>query len=329
MSYPNLRHLRAFVAIAEAGSFVAAAEQVHLGQPALSHAVANLEDLVGVRLIERTSRSLRLTPAGEEFLIDARRALDLIEKMMRRGSDWAQVRRGKIELLCLPSAAHRLLPALVQAFTRLHPDIVLQIHDDRDAVLRRRLDQGEGDLALMTQTADAPAIRMLPFLRDPVRAVLPIDHPLAGQERVTASQLAGEQLILLRRGAVFRALADAVIGSDRLSKPALEVDQTSTLQGMVEAGLGVALLPAMSCPGAALRSVCSRPVTRPEVNRTIGFALPPSRETMPAVRQFVRMSIGQLAKSPALLPEGCQLLKPTDAQLNRFLVEGAGREPAG
>ena len=116
MIYPNPRHLRAFTALADTGSFSLAAEAVHLGQPALSQAIAKLEDTVGVRLIERTTRSVRLTPAGEEFLVDARRVLDAYERMMLRGTEWAHLRRGRIELLTVPSIAHRLLPALVRRF---------------------------------------------------------------------------------------------------------------------------------------------------------------------------------------------------------------------
>lgn len=319
MISPNVRHLRAFIAIAETGSFVAAADQVHLGQPALSQAIANLEELVGVRLIERTSRSLRLTPAGNEFLIDARRAIEVIDKMMRTGQDWAHARRGRIELLCLPSMAHRVLPALVQAFQQSHPSVVMNLHDHRDAVLRQMLERGEGDLAIMTQSGDAAVGTMLPLLRDRLRVVMPAQHPLARQAGVTASQLASEPLVLLRRGAVFRSFADAVLGREVLAVPPIEVDQTSTLLGMVEAGLGIALLPALSCPSDALTSVTSRPVLRPDVHRLIGFALPPGREPMPSVQQFVRTALARLAAGADLLPEGCEFLKPVEAKVRRFL----------
>jgi LysR family transcriptional regulator, carnitine catabolism transcriptional activator len=327
--YPNLRHVRAFVAVAEAGSFVGAAEVVHLGQPALSQGIANLETLVGVRLLERSSRSLRLTPAGEEFLIDARRTLELADKLMRTGEDWARARRGRIDLLCLPSVAHRLLPALMQAFREAHPVVEIGLHDDRDAVLRQQLERDEGDLAILSQSGDAPVSQMLPFLRDRLRAVLPTGHALEKSRGVTASQLAGEQLILLRRGAVFRSFADAVLSSEVLAVPPIEVSQVSTLLGMVEAGLGVALLPALNCPSAALVSLTSRPILRPEVHRTIGFALPPGREPMPAVRAFVRIVLASLADRPDSLPDGCELIVPGEARIRKFLSVPRRAHPSG
>jgi DNA-binding transcriptional LysR family regulator len=318
--YPNLRHLRCFVTVADTGSFVAAAEAVHLGQPALSQAIANLEQQIGVRLIERTSRSLALTAAGEEFLSDARRVLASVEQMMSRGSDWAQARRGRLEVLAVPSVAYRLLPALVQEFHRAHPDIEVNVHDDRDAVLRQRLDRGDGDLSILSHTGDLSVGTALPFLRDRLRVLVSVDHPLAREVQVSAQQLASEKLVLLRRGAVFRSYADTALSAVSLAQAPLEVDQTSTLTGMVEAGIGVALLPAMNCPTTALKSVRSLPLRQPDVHRIIAFVQPPGREAMPAVQRFVHLSLAVLARRPTLLPEGCELLKVSDPAVRRFLA---------
>lgn len=328
MIYPNLRHLRAFVAIAETGSFVAAAEAVHLGQPALSQAISNLESQLGVRLLERTSRSLRLTPAGEEFLVDARRVVESVTRMMERGSDWADAKRGRLELLAVPSVAYRLLPTLVREFKALHPEIEVNVHDHRDAVLRQRLERGEGDLAIVSQSSDSTAKSDLPFLRDRLQVLCPAKHPLSSQESVHASELSDEQLILLRRGAVFRSFADAALNSITLNKAPLEVDQPLTLSGMVEAGLGVALMPAMSCPSAALTSVSARPLSKPDVHRMLAFSLPTGREPMPVVQKFVQVSLAVLEKNPELLPTGCDFLKVSVQKMRRFLAIPR-REPPG
>jgi len=318
--YPNPRHLRAFIALADSGSFSLAAEAVHLGQPALSQAIAKLEETVGVRLIERTTRSVRLTPAGEEFLVEARRVLEAYERMMLRGTEWAHLRRGRIELLTVPSMAHRLLPALVREFTATHEGVSIAFHDHPDPVLRQRLERGEGDLAILSQGGPAATPALLPFLRDRFRVVLPRDHPLASREVVEASQLAGERLILLRRGALFRSYMDAVISGLPLVQEPMEVDQSGTLAGMVEAGLGVSLLPALSCPSPALHSVVSRPLARPEVSRIMAFALPPDREPMPAVQAFVRSAFDYLAANVDKLPEGCELLPASAPKIRKFLA---------
>jgi LysR family carnitine catabolism transcriptional activator len=315
--YPNPRHLRAFVALTELGSFSAAAEAVHLGQPALSQAIANLEELVGVRLLERTSRSVRLTPAGEEFLIDARRVLDANERLIRRGAEWAHVRRGRIALLTVPSVAHRLLPALVREFNARHPEVKVEVHDHADPVLKQRLERGEGDLAILTHNDNAAGRPALPFLRDRFRVVFPAGHPFANEKQVDSSQLADEQLILLRRGALFRSFMDSVISRLTLAHQPIEVDQPGTLIGMVEAGLGVSLLPALSCPTPALKSVDSRPLGRPDVFRLLAFAVPVA-EPMPAIEEFVRIALAYLSQNAVEMPEGCQLLPIGPGRLKTF-----------
>lgn len=320
MIYPNPRHLRAFVALVDTGSFGAAAEAVHIGQPALSQAIAKLEQQVGVRLIERTTRSTRLTPAGEEFLVDARRVLQALEGMMARGAEWAKVRRGRVELLSIPSMAYRLLPRLVREFAKGHENVAIEVHDHPDPVLKQRLERGEGDLGLITQGENPGGRPVLPFLRDRFRVVVPANHPLARENVVEASQLAGERLILLRRGALFRSYTDAATSAITLSQPPIEVDQAGTLTGMVEGGLGIALLPALSCPSPALRSVTSRPLARPEVSRLIAFTLPSGREASPAVREFVRTAIDFLGVHPDQLPEGCELVPVGPAKLRKFLA---------
>jgi LysR family carnitine catabolism transcriptional activator len=321
--YPNPRHLRAFVALAETGSFGAAAKAVHVGQPALSQAVAKLEQQVGVRLIERTTRSLRLTGAGEDFLVDARRVLDEMDRMMLRGAEWAAVRRGRIHLLAIPSVAHRLLPTLVREFNHRHENVAVEVHDHADPVLRQRLERGEGDLAIVSHTHSAAADSALPFLRDHFRVVMPSHHPFARLDAVEASQLVDQRLILLRRGALFRSYMDAAISRLTLAVPPIEVDQPGTLTGMVEGGLGISLLPALSCPSSSWSSVTSRPLVRPEISRLIAFAMPSGRHAMPAVREFVLCVLNALSESPPLLPQGCEFVSGGAQALGQLFAGAA------
>lgn len=325
MIYPNPRHLRAFIALAESGSFSAAAQLVHIGQPAMSQAVAGLESIAGVRLIERTTRSVRLTPAGEEFLVEAHRVLEANERLLSCGEAWAQARRGRIDLLAIPSMAVRLLPTLVRDYAQAHPEVTVSVHDHPDPTLRQRLERGEGDLAILTQGQQASNLVTLPFLRDNFRVLLAASHPLAERPSLEMRQLVAERLILLRRGTLFRSYMDVAIGSLQLTQTPLEVDQAATLVGMVEAGLGIAILPALSCPTPSLRSVVNRPLSHPSIHRLIAFALPKDREPMPAVRSFVSRGLGSLISHRMNLPEGCELLPAGGQKVQRFLRQGAGR----
>lgn len=319
MIYPNPRHLKSFVALAETGSFSAAAATVHIGQPALSQAIVGLEDLVGVRLIERTTRSVRLTPAGEEFLVDARRVLDANGHLLARSTQWARAHRGRVEVLAIPSVAHRLLPLLVKDFASAYPEVRVQVHDHPDPVLRQRLERGEGDVAIMTLTQDGASQATLPFLRDNFRVLVASGHPLARHKVVNLKHLANESLILLRRGAMLRSYMDVAIGPLKLQRPPVEVDQIGTLVGMVEAGLGVALLPAMGCPSSALRTVVNLPLHPASVHRLIAFVLPAGRECMPVVQSFVSDALSSLGKQRGRLPQGCELLPIGRNKLRAFV----------
>ncbi len=320
MIYPNPRHLRAFVTIAETGSFGAAARKLHIGQPALSQALANLEQLVGVRLVERTTRTLALSAAGKEFLIDAQRVLQENERLIQHGEQWAQAQRGHISLLSIPSVAHRLLPSIMRVFSVTHPHVGVDVHDHADPILRQQIERGEGDLAIFTQTHREPKERTLPFLNDQFRFVCHAGHHLAGAEFVDHTQLTDERLILLRTGALFREFADAALRKVRLKYSPIEVDQPATLIGMVEAGLGVSLLPGLSCPPAALRTVVSLPFVKPGVSREIVFFHAGDREPMPAVEAFVKTALDLLHKNSKVLPLGVSVRTPGSMAIKRFFT---------
>lgn len=298
-----------------------------MGQPGLSQAIAHLEDMLGVRLIERTTRSVRLTPAGEEAVVEARRVLEAYDRFLRRGAEWAHVDRGRIELLTIPSMAHRVLPALVRAFSARHANVSVDVQDYPDPLLRQRLERNEGDLAIITHTGNAGVRAALPFLRDRFRVVLPAGHRLAAQQVIDAKQLASEPLILLRRGTLYRSFMDAAIADLPLAHSPIEVAQTATLIGMVDAGLGVSLLPALSCP-RGMRSVTTRPLEKPEISRLIAFAQPVDRDLMPAVEAFVRISLDLLSTGKNELPEGCEFLRVGPHKLKQFFAAGPARSRA-
>ncbi len=140
---------------------------------------------------------------------------------------------------------------------------------------------------------------------------------MARRESIEGRGLADQQLILLRHGAVLRTYADRVLARLKLKHPLVEVDQLSTLVGMVEAGLGVSLIPALSCPPLALRSVVSRPLTHPEVFRRVAFARATDRLPMPAVVAFARLGLQLVASGAVDLPDGVEVLGVSAAALRQ------------
>ena len=319
MIYPNPRHLRAFVALASSSSFSVAAKEVHLGQPGLSQAIANLERLVGVPLLERTTRTVSLTAAGHDFLEDARRVLAENERLMRRGTEWAMSQRGTLRLLSILSVAQRLLPGVMRAFAREHEGASIEVFDVPDPLLRQRLSRREADLGFISETNIGPGEVVLPFLRDPFFCVFPTEHPFAKLSKVPTRLLANEQLILPRRGTVLRSYVDGAISRVNLKRPPVEVEHLATLIGMVENGVGVCLIPALSCPPAALQSVLARPIDAPKIFRRVAFAKSRDQATMPLVGSFVHLTLKLLESGELVLPAGVEFMPPTPSAVQRFL----------
>ena len=224
MNYPNPRHLRVFVAVVQAGSLAKAALQLHLGQPALSQAIANLESQAGVVLLRRTTSSLALTPAGEVFYTDALRVLQENDRLLAHSRQWASAQQGSVSLLSIPSVAHLLVPGVVKAFTLTHPQVTLQVHDHADPQLRLRMQQGEGDLAILTHHSDIAGDVSLPFLTDRLRWLGAVTHRLANRESIAPSELKNEQIIILRGGSVFRQMAESLVKMIDSALPLIEVD---------------------------------------------------------------------------------------------------------
>lgn len=320
MIYPNPRHLRAFVAIASSGNFGVAAKEVHVGQPALSQAIANLERLVGVPLLERTTRAVKLTAAGHDFLEDARRVLLENERLMRRGTQWASSRRGTLRLLSILSVAQRLLPSVIREFARAHEGTSVEVFDVPDPLLRQRLSRGEGDLAFISETNIGPGEVVLPFLRDPFFCVFPAEHRFASLGKIATRLLANEQLILPRRGTVLRSYVDGAMSRVDLKRPPIEVENLATLIGMVESGVGVCLIPALSCPPPALKSVLSRPIDQPSVFRRVAFARSRDQVPMPLVASFARLTLKMLDDGGLPLPTGVDYVRPTQNAVLKFLA---------
>ena len=243
----ELRHLRYFVAVAEELSFSAAARRLHVAQPPLSVQVKQLEEELGTRLFERTSRRVRLTPAGELFLARAttilREAATAVREVQRAG-------RGELGSLRLSFSGTTLtydplLPEVLRRYRAAHPEVNLTLHEQRagqqlEDLRAGRMDAGFLGLARTDTAANARggelAVEVL--LREALFAVLPDGHPLAKRRRVTRRQLQGEALVWTGRQGVF--LREG--GFDL--RAGTEVDSTATVFNYVAAGFGISILPA-------------------------------------------------------------------------------------
>lgn len=318
MNYFNPRHLQAFVSAIESGSMVKAASQLHMGQPAFSQAIANLEAIAGVKLMTRTTRSLQLTAAGVVFLRDSQRVLEMHHRLLHNSRQWANGQQGSVCVLSIPSVAHLLLPMVVKSYGNLYPEVEIQVHDHPDPQLRLLMQSGEGDFAFFSNAQKGENLRNLPILKDRLRWVGASTSPLAQLPQIRLKDLQRQQFIVMRRGAI-RDMVNPLLEKIQSPMPLIEVDQQSTLVGMIAAGLGMTFLPNLSCQSSTHTQTIHRALAFGDFHRAIQITRSTARDLMPCASAFLRLFIAQLQAGQFQLQEGVELLPLSDAEVDIFL----------
>lgn len=283
--------LRAFTAVAQLGSFRAAAQSIHLSQPALSRRIEKLEAALGVRLFDRDTRNVELTAVGRDFARKARTLLDDLDATLLGIRDVAANRSGQVTLACIPSTVHYFLPAVLRRYHERFPRIRVRIFDESASEVLAAVVHGEAELGLNMTGSDEPAIEFEPLLREPFVAACHRDHPLARQRSVTWAELGRHDFMTIDKASGNRRVLDLALGS-RPERPqaCFETRHISTLVGFVESGLGVAAVPKLSMPRARHHpTLVSVPIVEPEVTRTIGLIRRRGRSLSPAAEHMHAM----------------------------------------
>ncbi|MGH3585602.1 MAG: LysR family transcriptional regulator, partial [Pseudonocardia sp.] len=283
----TLQQLRLVVAVAERRSFTEAADAVHLSQSALSRAVTTVERQVGSALFTRTTRSVVLTPVGEELVRVAREILAAHATGMNVFTRFHHGLRGVVRVAALPSLAALVVPSLVSAMRREAPEVTVQIDDTLAHVAIDRLRDGQVDLALTVDDDVPDDLACTPLASDRFHVVHPPGHPFAGRASVTWQELADEPVIRFGPASSIRSLTDRTFTALGL-RPAttFEAQNVPVIAGLVAAGLGVAAVPAMVLPLVQFAGLGHVGLVEPAVDRTFALVNHPSRPWSPAVRRF-------------------------------------------
>ncbi|GAB1377246.1 LysR family transcriptional regulator [Pararhodobacter aggregans] len=286
----DLDDLRAFVATAEMRNFGAAADSIHLSQPALTRRIQKLESVLGVTLLDRTTRRVELTAVGRDFLGRARRLLDDFETSLLSVKEIAERRSGLVSIACIPTAAYYFLPDVVRAFNTAYPAIRIRIVDSgANEVLQSVLNR-EVDFGITLLGADDPDVLFAPLVEEPFMLACRKDHELAQRSEISWADLAEHRFITVGRSSGNRLIVDLGLGRAGIrSKWFYEVQHLSTSLGLVEAGLGIAALPRMSLPSGDHPTIASRPLIDPVVTRTVGLVRRLGVTLSPSAERFYGM----------------------------------------
>ncbi len=242
----EVRRLQILLAVAEHGSFSAAARALDYTQPAVSHHVARLEDEVGLALVTRAGRGVRLTEAGDALCFHARDVIARLGLAEQEMADLAGLRAGQLRIAAFPSATATLVPPLLARLRDEHPDLVITLVEHEPPEALQLLHAGEVDLVLAFAYPEAAgdgdsAVELVPLLDDQLLAVVPPGHPVVRRERVRLRELADETWIAGCERCR-RHLLHACAGDGFAPRIAFATDDYVAVQSLVAAGVGVALV---------------------------------------------------------------------------------------
>lgn len=263
----ELRHLRAFVAVAEEKHFGRAADRLHMAQPPLSQQIRRLEQELGVELLHRTTRKVELAPAGAVLLERARQILADTETAKEDAQRAARGEVGKLAVGFTGSATYALLPALANALRTELPGVELDLRGELLTPAQvQRLTDGTLDLGLLRPPVRQRDLTIEVVVREPLIAVVPESHPLAKRNEIPVEALKEEPFVAYPshfRSVIHDAVEEACAAHGFKPQVALEVAETATLVSFVAAGIGVSLVPLsvtrLAVVGAAYRPLVGDP----------------------------------------------------------------------
>ena len=297
---PSLQQLRFLCALAEHGHFGRAAEACAVTQSTLSAGLKELEERLGVPLVERSHRRALLTPVGEEIVARGRRLLREAQDLTEAARSGREPLAGPLRLGVIPTIGPYVLPAAMRGLAKAFPKLKLYLREEQTAPLLAKLEAGEIDLALIALPYATGELEVMALGEDPLLVALPKAHPLAREKRISRADLAGEALLLMEDGHCLRSHA---LEACRLADPdrneVFQGTSLKTLLHMAAGGIGVTLVPAIAAPSeiSAGSGLVARPLAG-EPRRTPALAWRPSSARKADYRAFGRYLAEIIAKAP-------------------------------
>lgn len=295
----DLNDLQAFRAVAGLGNFRKAAEAVHISQPAFSRRIDKLEQALGVRLLDRTTRSVSLTAVGREFARKVEQLLDELDNTLLGIRGVAATRMGEVSIACVPSTVYYYLPQVISRYHERYPKIRIKVFDASANQVLTAVSQGEADFGINFIGGQESDIEFTTLMEERFVAACRRDHPLARKKRVAWAELAAHDFITVSQSSGNRLLLDqALAGVAGRPQGIYETQHVTTQLGLVEAGLGVAAVPAMAMPAADHPLLVSVPLVDPVVSRKVGLIRRRGRSLSPAADQLYGFLLAMKGRQP-------------------------------
>ena len=289
----NLRQLRYLVALADERHFTRAAAREHVAQPALSQQIRSLEAEVGLALVERTTRRVAMTHAGELLVARARRVLAELDAADAELQSLAGVQAGRLSVGALHTMGPVDLSLLLATFHDRYPAVELTVREQSSEELAAMLREDEIDLAFLsvTERIQSRGLTLRPLVSEELVVVLPADHALAGRDTLRLRDLSDEPFITFREGARLRELLMRAAERQGFEpRIALESNESRRIRSLVSRGLGVAILPRSDAENAG-SVVAVADLVEPPLRRDVTLASRAERRQSPAAEAFLALTL--------------------------------------
>jgi DNA-binding transcriptional LysR family regulator len=303
----SLRHLRCFAAVAREGSFTLAARRLFITQSSLTTAIQQLEEAVGLKLFDRTTRRVSLTREGASFVPVAERLLNEFDAAVADVRSVAERQRGHVSMVAAPSVVAQVLAPVIAGYSRAYPNISVAVSDGAAELIQQRVLAAEADFGITSRWAEEPALLFRPILRDHFGVVCKADHPL-GRSRADIAwrRLQRERYIGFAADTGIRTMLHSRPDLPRiLHSPQYEVSSTGSLYAMLDAGLGVSVLPALAANLEPLERLFFRELCEPRLEREICLITRRGRTLSPSAQSMVEAILNYL--QTWALPAGVSL----------------------
>ena len=287
--------LQAFLSIAERGSFQRAASHLNLSQTAVSHRMRKLEEDLGVKLFARTTREVTLTRAGIEFLPKAQKAVSELEQSFDELKQQGDKRRDRLAIACLPAFAVHFLPPIVGRFHNDNPRLEVKIHETPSAAVAALVETGEVELGLSVVQTNRWDLDVETISAAPLALACPVRHAFASKRSIRWSELRSTPLIQVGSKTAIRQMIDDVLNAERLSLNwQYEVQHVETAVSLVEAGLGLAVVPTTDVVLHRGKGVACIPMRSPKVSCTYGLVTRRGIPLSPPAAQLRELLLAEL-----------------------------------
>jgi len=304
MNY-TLRQLKVFVAVASHGSFSQAGQMIGLSQSAVSHSIKELESEMGIRLLDRTTREVVLTEAGEQLASRLEHLLEELNNTLLDVRSYGQQRSGTVRVAASQTISAHLMPQCLAAGQLNYPDIRVMLRDRPQQWVLQSIRNAEVDFGIVIGPLQADDLECEAILDEPFLLLCRTDDPLAQQPNLHWHMLNQRTLVLQDYASGSRVLIDEALRQQQVRADiAQEIGHPATLYPMVEAGIGISILPALALPLPQGRPLMVRRMV-PEINRSIMLVRRKNRSLTPAAEaiwQEVRQQAELLNEQRALAP---------------------------